>query len=741
MLDQLVGQVLDAKYRIDKKLGQGGMGAVYLAVHLGTARPVALKIIVPQHTANEEFITRFQREAKTAGLLRHPNIVNVTDFGFASVGDERVAYLVMEYLDGCPLSDILKEEKKLPLSWVVDILEQVCLAIDKAHSYGIIHRDLKPDNIWLEPNERGSYRVKVLDFGLAKVIDAGVSSAQADGADPASPQAVLLSLDVERAAARTEEGSTLAASALISPTPAGASATVIGGVGDPPEAARSEHLNEGRQTEVIDQFAAHDAPQAEAIDSRASDDPLQTEITTPPRNSPDTQAMTAPVMTMALGGALTQVGAVLGTPVYMSPEQCLGEKLDARTDIYSLGVIAYEMLAGRAPFTGNVYSLMAQHLQSPPPPLGELRPDLPRAAVSLLMTTLAKKPDERPASAAALATALRARAAGAGVVIHKAFNLYVENFPAFFRISLRAHLPLLAGLLIWVIGRVLDKLAPAAAYASDTVVSVLEFASEPVSWLICVGILVPTVAQLLIAPLRPVHLGQSIAALKKRLRAFLLATLWFDALLMFLLLYEDFSLGLLGGAYNSTSIVHRLLRSLIKAGIESTSHPLLVKTVVIVVFAVPVYFAARALLNYMLYAPAIVMEELSARQAFARSKELIRGSRRTIIAILAIFVAARCVDGMLSTLLDAYFVEGQAKFLSPLLIGTLSRGLTAMLDIMITPLVVISLALFYFKTRHHAGETLKAVLGNFQAEELPATNWQERMMKRLSVRISRTSKS
>jgi serine/threonine protein kinase len=172
MLDQLIGQVLDNKYRIDKKLGQGGMGAVYLAVHLGTARPVAVKIIVPQHMANEEFIARFQREAKAAGLLRHPNIVNVTDFGFATAGDGRVAYLVMEYLDGCPLSDILKEEKELPLNWVIDILEQICLAIDKAHGYGIIHRDLKPDNIWLEPNERGGYRVKVLDFGLAKVVDA-----------------------------------------------------------------------------------------------------------------------------------------------------------------------------------------------------------------------------------------------------------------------------------------------------------------------------------------------------------------------------------------------------------------------------------------------------------------------------------------------------------------------------------------------------------------------------------------
>jgi len=168
-LEKYVGQILDDKYRLERLLGKGGMGAVYLATHLGTDRYVALKLIAPQFMRNEEFVERFKREARAAGRLRHPNVVDVTDFGFSGSGTDRVAYLVMEYLDGCTLSDVLHEEDRLPLYWVVDILEQVCSAVHEAHQQGVVHRDLKPDNIWLEPNGLGGYRVKVLDFGIAKL--------------------------------------------------------------------------------------------------------------------------------------------------------------------------------------------------------------------------------------------------------------------------------------------------------------------------------------------------------------------------------------------------------------------------------------------------------------------------------------------------------------------------------------------------------------------------------------------
>ena len=186
-LEGYVGQTLDEKYRLERLLGQGGMGAVYLATHLGTERYVALKLITPQFMRNQEFVERFKREARAAGRLRHPNVVDVTDFGFASTGKDRVAYLVMEYLDGCTLSDVLAEETRLPLYWAVDILEQVCSAVHEAHQQGIVHRDLKPDNIWLEPNGLGGYRVKVLDFGIAKLAEVGLPGSEvAPGGQTAS---------------------------------------------------------------------------------------------------------------------------------------------------------------------------------------------------------------------------------------------------------------------------------------------------------------------------------------------------------------------------------------------------------------------------------------------------------------------------------------------------------------------------------------------------------------------------
>src|SRR4051794_19875985 len=120
----LIGQIIDGKYKIERQLGKGGMGTVYLATHLGTERPVAVKVIVQQFMERPEFVERFRREARAAGRLRHPNVVDVTDFGVAEMKSGKVAYLVMEYLDGCTLGEILDEEKQLPLMWSLDILEQ-----------------------------------------------------------------------------------------------------------------------------------------------------------------------------------------------------------------------------------------------------------------------------------------------------------------------------------------------------------------------------------------------------------------------------------------------------------------------------------------------------------------------------------------------------------------------------------------------------------------------------------------
>src|SRR5271165_2155195 len=165
----MTGEILDGKYRIDKQLGAGGMGNVYLATHLGTTRVVAVKVIAPRWAAEPQFLARFQREAQACGRLRHPNIVNVTDFGIARTAGGDLPYLVMEFLDGQTLSDFQKATPQVALPLIADLLDQIGLALAEAHGHGIVHRDLKPDNIWLEPNGRGGYTVKVLDFGVAKV--------------------------------------------------------------------------------------------------------------------------------------------------------------------------------------------------------------------------------------------------------------------------------------------------------------------------------------------------------------------------------------------------------------------------------------------------------------------------------------------------------------------------------------------------------------------------------------------
>src|SRR5262245_50735186 len=163
--DGMSGQLLDGKYEIEELCGRGGMGAVYRATHVGTGRRVAVKVIAPEMAGNGEFIERFRREAKTIGLLRHPNIVDVTDFGVTGAGAQTVAYLVMEYLEGQTLAERLKNPRQSPIDligncsiieieyermkdrWLIPIneaiaiLSQTCEAMDEAHRMGILHRD------------------------------------------------------------------------------------------------------------------------------------------------------------------------------------------------------------------------------------------------------------------------------------------------------------------------------------------------------------------------------------------------------------------------------------------------------------------------------------------------------------------------------------------------------------------------------------------------------------------------
>ncbi len=320
-LEHYVGEVLDDKYRLEHLLGQGGMGAVYLATHLGTERYVALKLISPQFMRNNEFVERFKREARAAGRLRHPNVVDVTDFGFARMKAGQVAYLVMEYLDGCTLGDVLSEEKSLPLEWVADILDQVCSAVHEAHQQGIVHRDLKPDNIWLEPNRLGGYRVKVLDFGIAKLGEASTPPVDDD------PAATII--DDTHAASITNAH--LETDTLLRP---GEEAQTMGFK----IKADGEGVGTVLQKPLTENFA-HDDDGTLLFD----------------QGTHGGSRNTAHISTAAQGSALTRVGAIMGTPLYMSPEQCGGGYVDTRSDIYSLGVIAYQMLAGET-------SICRQHL-------------------------------------------------------------------------------------------------------------------------------------------------------------------------------------------------------------------------------------------------------------------------------------------------------------------------------------------------------------------------------------------
>lgn len=267
--DSLLGQVLAGKYRIDERLNEGGMGAVYRGTHVLMDKTVAVKVLRSALAADEKIVARFSREARAASRISHPHALSVTDFGESEDG---VVFLVMEYLDGKTLKEVIREAGPMPLPRVVEIIRQVGGALDAAHEQGVVHRDLKSENIMLLSSGGPDY-AKVLDFGIAKITE---------------PE----------------------------------------GTYDP--------------------------------------------------------GLTAPDL-------------VIGTPQYMSPEQCSqASEIDARSDLYSLGVIIYEMLVGHVPFTGpSSTAIMMKHLQDDAPSVLQERPDLPPAVARVIHRALAKRPDDR----------------------------------------------------------------------------------------------------------------------------------------------------------------------------------------------------------------------------------------------------------------------------------------------------------------------------------------------------------
>jgi serine/threonine protein kinase len=667
-LDRYVGQTLDEKYRLERLLGQGGMGAVYLATHLGTERYVALKLITPRFMRNKEFVERFKREARAAGRLRHPNVVDVTDFGFASTGKERVAYLVMEYLDGCTLSDVLAEETRLPLYWVVDILEQVCSAVHEAHQQGIVHRDLKPDNIWLEPNALGGYRIKVLDFGIAKLAEVGnpTPEVESDGKsadNTPTGQLAQAPLAATAAAAGVSEMETRIA---FSPNANLESETLI--------RSSAESVEDGRATRVADDARATQAV-ADGDQTRLLGDAGP--HTAGPAGA---EHRTTDATSTAATAGLTRVGAILGTPLYMSPEQCRGEHLDARSDIYSLGIIAYQMLAGTPPFTGETNSVISAHTNSQPTSLREHNGKLPKRVSRLVMSALDKDPAARPQTAVAFANAMRANADGLGALYRRAFALYSEYFPKFFKLSLLAHIPMIAVTLMTIALRLAEpRIGKVTTIVLEVPIGLLQVVASIVTPMIISSVTAIIVTQLAVAPLRPVELRPAFAVLRRRWRPFLNTALRF-----MLRIFLGF-----------------------------------------ILFVIP---GLVMLVRYCLWGPVVLMEGLEKKAALKRARALASRSWRTIIlAMLFQFLVPAIVGAIVGALIGAASkgkgVHVNVKVFSPL---------SQLVNIFVLPLMAIVPALLYLKMRQFGGETLNDVMAQLE-DEHERSQWQQRMRKRLTM--------
>lgn len=618
------GQTLDGKYQMTRELGRGGMGTVYLATHLGTERPVAVKIISPEFMQRTEFVERFRREARAAGRLRHPNVVNVTDFGFAETVDGQVAYLVMEYLDGCTLGEILDEEKNLPVGWTLNILEQVCSAVHEAHKQGIIHRDLKPDNIWLEPNQRGGYTVKVLDFGIAKLEEHVIP----DGGDV--PEEFKRSTHTQIGAGKATFAGADAEGTL---------GTRIDSVVDTQVSNAPTIAKDGdRRGTLISEagtvlLAPAASESATAIyDSSAAEiadpDTIGTRTSAPPGSQDRSvgKSTTARSLYDSSGSAeLTRVGAVLGTPLYMSPEQCRGEHLDARSDIYSLAVIAYQMLSGEPPFKGDFKDVMESHKSVKPAPLKAKH--VRRKMRKAIHAALEKNPDNRPETAEAFASVIRSRSEGIWQLLSRALVLYSEHLPKYLMLSLFFSLPIIVLTLVLLslsFFKVSNIILGSAADISIVIASVALTMASAFCTNLIVGSISWIVIQYLSVPLRPVRLRPALKEAKRKWKR-IAGSAFLTAVSPFLAGAAAAIAGLLIGGL-VMGILYPLTGSLGGIFIGGAVGALIAGSIG--------FFGAY--LSFILVPPVVMLENVGVIEALRRSRTLVK--RSIVTSMGAIFI-------------------------------------------------------------------------------------------------------
>ncbi len=770
-LSNIIGQTLDNKYQMTRELGRGGMGTVFLANHIGTERPVAVKIIAPQFMQRPEFVERFRREARAAGRLRHPNVVDVTDFGFTDTPSGRVAYLVMEYLDGCTLGEILEEEQNLPVGWTLDILEQVCSAVHEAHEQGIIHRDLKPDNIWLEPNQRGGYTVKVLDFGIAKLETThAVDTGEHEIRESAVPTFGGSANNTFGGAANEQTiHDSISPTMLIEAAKmAGLSATAAKTEKKPITAA-PEDKTAIFETAVVGMFD-QDADATQLISNPDDTDKSGHRSTNDLINDASLAKKD-----------LTRVGAVLGTPLYMSPEQCSGNRLDARSDVYSLGVIAYQMLSGDPPFTGDFSKVMHAHKVLPVPPLKakKVRKKLKR----VIDSALSKDPEMRPQTAEGFASELRSRSEGIWGLLRRALVIESEHLPKFLLLTTLLFLPssvLTLSVLAISFMKVSGALSGTAANVLLGVFGFLLTLTSAFSGVLILGSITWIVTQYLAVPLRPVRVRPALIEAKKKWKRFAGA----GALAAIL----PFTVGAIAAV--AGFIVGAAVLGILYPLTGSVAAIFIAGVVGAVIMGVVGFLGAY--INWMLAVPVVMMENARIIAAFRRSRQLARRSFATTAAaalfmFLIPLVGAGAISYVVNVSARAFdpkpppveqtdqnvdntapvavaepkgdgfnwdFGNGNRKVslinekmdmrtqLKRTLLESLIQVLMLPMQILVFSFTGIIVALLYIKTRLAGGESMQDLVERFEDDGRPRKKWQERVRQRLiqSGRLTVTSK-